>query len=97
MALNSAGMRNSWVPVNMRGNGLMTVDVPGATVVAKGTAGTVSVLVVSNSGWANFRVARITSATGKLRRSTYIRATSRCTGFGRSPFLRSRPSILSGS
>lgn len=68
----------------MRGNGLITVDVPGVTVVAKGTAGTVSVLVVSNSGWANFRVARITSATAKLRRSTYIRATSRCTGFGRS-------------
>src|SRR5215472_5545474 len=59
------------------GNGAMTVDVPGTTVVAKGMLGTSSVLLVRRSGWANFLVASITSATGKERRSTNIRATSR--------------------
>lgn len=64
-------------PPSVRGNGVIIVDVPGASVVAKGTWETISVLVVSRSGCANFLVASTTPATGKSRRSTKILATSR--------------------
>src|SRR5215471_14003514 len=78
---------------NERGNGARTVDVPGVTVVANGMLGTDSVLLVRSSGWANFLVASIASITGNPRRSTKIRATSRCSGFGISTSRGIRKSV----
>src|SRR5215472_15456721 len=62
---------------DVRAIGVIMVDVAGGDVVPNGTLVTTSVLLVSNPGWANIRVAWITSMTGNLRRSTKIRATSR--------------------
>src|SRR5215831_21297220 len=62
---------------DVRAIGVIMVDVAGGAVVPNGTLVTTSVLLVSNPGCANLRVAWITSITGNSRRSTKIRATSR--------------------
>ena len=67
---------------DVRAIGVIMVDVAGGAVVPNGTLVTTSVLLVSNPGCANFRVAWITSMVGNSRRSAKIRATSRCTGLG---------------
>ena len=67
---------------DVRAIGVIMVDVAGGAVVPNGTLGTTSVLLVSNPGCANLRVAWITSIMGNSRRSAKIRATSRCTGLG---------------
>src|SRR5215831_2324860 len=67
---------------DVRAIGVIIVDVAGGAVVPNGTLVTTSVLLVSNPGCANLRVAWITSIIGNSRRSAKIRATSRWTGLG---------------
>jgi hypothetical protein len=63
--------------IDQRAIGVITVEIAGAANVSNGTLETISTLLVSSSGCANFRTASITSGIGNSRRSAKILATSR--------------------
>src|SRR5215469_5953681 len=79
---------------DVRAIGVIMTDVAGGVVVPNGTLETTPVLLVSKPGCANIRVASSTSPIGNSRRSTNIRATSRCDGPGISDGLGISKSLV---